>query len=108
MNAVEHGKDPSSSSGNAPDITKKANLVIWSYFFVFGIGLYVFIAAVDIYFRFETERENYVKIGSVPSKELADQRAEEGDILSGKLSLSEGKKHISIDDAVNKVLQVTR
>jgi|SRR5688572_6986770 len=108
MNAVEHGHTPTSSSGNAPDVTKRANLVIWSFFFASGIGLYLMITAVNIYFRFETERENYVKIGSVPSKELADQRAEEADILSGKLSLSEGKKHVSIDDAINRILRVTQ
>lgn len=108
MNAVEHGQGTSPSSGNAPDVTKKANFVIWAYFFAFGIGLYLMIAAVNIYFRIETEREAYIKVGSVPSKELADQRAEEADILSGKISFFEGKKHISIDDAMNKVLQVTQ
>jgi hypothetical protein len=108
MNAIEHGHGSSSPIGNAPDITNRANLVIWSYFFAFGIALYISISGISLYFRYVTEREEFAKIGSVPSQELADQRAEELEILSGKRATVDGKKAISIDDAMNKVLQVTR
>lgn len=108
MNAVDYGQGSSSPTGNAGDVSKKANLIIWTYFFAFGIGLYVMISGVNLYFRYGTEREAYIKVGSVVSKELTDQRAEEAAILSGKLSLYEGKRSISIDDAINKVIQVTQ
>ena len=108
MNAVDHGHASSSPVGNASDVTKQANFYIWSFFIVFGILLYVMISAVDLYFRYETEREGFLKVGSMTSSELMSQRAEEAAILSGQRTPDVGKKNISIDAAIDKILLVTR
>lgn len=108
MNELNHGHGGSSPLGNAPDVTSKANIVIWMYFVAFGVALYAMITLVDIYFRNETDKERYIKIGSVESKELLEHRAMEAEVLAGKRGLLEGKKHISIDDAMNRILEVTQ
>ena len=68
MNAVEHNIGGSPKDGNAPDVTRKANLVIWAYFFGFGLGLYLFISVVNIYFRVETDKEAYLNLSSIVSQ----------------------------------------
>ena len=108
MKAQEKEHVNSTASGNAPDVTKKANLVIWFYFVVFGLALYAMIVMVDIYFRIGTEREYDLKIGSVISKELIKHRADEAEVLSGKKGIIEGKKNISIDTAMAKMLEVIK
>ena len=106
MNAVDHEHGSSPPLGNASDVTQKANMYIWSFFVVCGILLYAMISAVNLYFRFETEREEYIKVGSVVSAELLEQKAEDAAILSGQRTPSESGKSISIDAAVKKMLTV--
>ena len=108
MNAVEHNMGGSPPSGNAPDVNKKANLVIWSYFFGFGIALYVMISFINIYFRIETDKEVYLKVGAVEAQELAEYKKDQAAILNGSKGLLPGKKNISIDAAMAKVLEVTK
>ncbi|MES2503482.1 MAG: hypothetical protein V4534_01250 [Myxococcota bacterium] len=57
------------------DISSKATLLIWAYILGFGVVLYFSLAALNIYFRAEVDREHYVKVGSVKSKELQDLQA---------------------------------
>jgi hypothetical protein len=106
MNAMEHKMGDSPTSGNAPDVSKKANLVIWGYFFGFGIALYLMISFVNVYFRIESDKELYLKVGSVESKELEDYKNDQQLILDGKKGLLQGKKNIALEDAMIKVLQV--
>jgi hypothetical protein len=108
MNAVEHNIGGSPKDGNAPDVTRKANLVIWAYFFGFGLGLYLFISVVNIYFRVETDKEAYLKVGAVESQELIQYKNEQDQIMRGEKGVVAGKKNISINDAMTKVLQVTQ
>jgi len=106
MNAEHNvGSDP---LGNAPDVNKKANLVIWGYFFGFGVLLYVVISFLNVYFRIETDKELYLKVGSVQSAALAEYKKEQAAILSGEKGILPGKKNISIDAAMAKVLEVTK
>ena len=90
----------------AADVNSRANKIIWTYFILLVIGLYATIAALTIYFRYEVEREEYLKVGSVPSKELLDYKADMEQVLSGQKGLIEGKKNISIDDAMNAVVRI--
>jgi hypothetical protein len=107
MNAVEHNM-PNGGLGHAPDVDKKANVFIWGFFLLSGIALYVLISLITIYFRVETEKETFVKIGSVESQELIDYKKEQETILAGQKGLVTGKKNISIDAAMAKVLEVTK
>jgi hypothetical protein len=66
------------------------------------------VSAVNLYFRVETEKEEYTKVGSLPSQELIDLRAHEAQVLSGKVGILEGKKNVSIADAINRVLKVAQ
>lgn len=76
------------------DISYKANRVIWGYFFLFAIILYLCIVTLSIYFRYEVEKEEFVKVGSVVSSELTELRAEEAEKLA------------HIDDAMNRVIEI--
>jgi hypothetical protein len=76
------------------DITPKANLMIWGGFLLFGLGLYMTITVLTIYFKAEAEREYYVKVGSVKSKELIELRQQEQEELKG------------IEQAMEKVVRV--
>lgn len=107
MNAHEHNK-ADSGAGNAPDVSKKANLVIWAYFFGFGIALYLLISFLNVYFRIGTDKENYFKVGIVESQELESYKNDQAQVLAGKKGVLEGKKSISIDDAMNKVLKLAQ
>ena len=76
------------------DISCKANRVIWGYFFLFAVILYLCIVTLSIYFRYEVEKEEFVKVGSVVSSELTELRAEEAQKLA------------HIDDAMNRVIEI--
>lgn len=78
------------------DLTPKANLVIWGYFLLFAILLYVTLTGLNIYFRAEVEREQYVKVGSVKSKDLIEQRQNEEEALK------------NINEAMEKVVREAR
>ena len=101
-------ENETNESKSAPDIAKKANLTIWMYFFLCGLVLWFLIFVVDVYFRILSEREAYVKIESVEFNELKDLRAYEEEVLSGKKGVLEGKRNISIDNAMNQFLEVIR
>ncbi|MEI6789999.1 MAG: hypothetical protein WCK42_02330 [Myxococcaceae bacterium] len=75
------------------EITPKANLYIWGYFFLFVILLYLIITGLTIYFKDEVEQESYVKVGSVKSPELIEHRHLEQEELKG------------IEDAMEKVVR---
>lgn len=108
MNALENHGGGTPENGNAPDVTRKANLVIWAYFFGFGIALYIVISLLNIYFRIETEKEAFLKVGSVESQELRDYKAEQEKIMKGENGVVAGKKFISIDSAMIQVLKETQ
>lgn len=111
MNAVEHnvaGPGGPEGHGYAPDVDKKANVFIWGFFLLSGIAFYVVISLITIYFRVETEKEAYVKIGSVESQELAGYKKEQETILAGAKGLVTGKKNISIDAAMRKVVDLAK
>lgn len=108
MNALEHNMGTTPTPGHAPDVNKKANLVIWAYFVGFGLALYVLISLVTVYFRIETDKEAFVKVGSVESKELIEYKKDQAAILAGQKGVVQGKKNISIDAAMAKVLEVTK
>lgn len=110
MNAAEHstGGPGQKGLGHSPDVDKKANVFIWGFFLLSGVVLYVLISLITIYFRIETDKEAFVKIGSVESQELIDYKKEQDTILAGAKGLVTGKKNISIDAAMAKVLEVTK
>lgn len=100
--------NPSDPNRCAPDVGRKANLVIWAYFLAAGMLLYVVIVGVSIFFRIEVEREHYIKVGSVPSAELAALRAQEDAILSGREGLVSGNAHVSIDTAMKRLISMAQ
>lgn len=77
------------------DVTPRANLTIWIAFFVFVLLLYITITTLSIYFKAEAEREYYVKVGSVKSKELIELRQQEVKELAG------------IEEAMEKVVRAS-
>ena len=77
------------------DITPRANLAIWVAFFIFCLLLYVTITTLTIYFKAEAEHEQYVKVGSVKSKELIELRQQEARELVG------------IEEAMEKVVRAS-
>ena len=65
------------------EITPKASLYIWVYFFLFVILLYLIITGFTVYFKTEAEHEYNIKVGSVKSKALLDLRQKEKEQLMG-------------------------
>lgn len=99
MTETQHG---------ASDVTPRANLMIWAYFFAFGLALYFIITGLTFYFRYHVEREQYAKVGSVKSPELLELRQHEQQVLEGQASVFENTKSISIEDAMNRVVSAHR
>ena len=87
------------------DVSPRANLVIWASFFLFVVFLYFSIVSLNAYFRYEVEEEKYVKVGSVVPQELKNLRQTEAQVLSGEISLVAGKKSISIEQAINQLIE---
>ncbi|MEI6805661.1 MAG: hypothetical protein WCK49_04050 [Myxococcaceae bacterium] len=77
------------------EITPKANLIIWIYFFLFVLILFFAISLMTVYFKTEAEYENFVKVGSVKSKELIELRQQEAQEL------------IRIQEAMEKVVRAS-
>ena len=87
------------------DVSPRANLVIWASFFLFVVFLNVSIVGLIAYFRYEVEEEKYVKVDSVVSQELKELRQTEAQVLNGEVSLVSGKKSISIEQAMNQMIE---
>lgn len=77
------------------EITPRANLTIWIYFFLFVLILYFTISTLTVYFKAEAEHESFVKVGSVKSKELIELRRQEAHELVG------------IEEAMEKVVRAS-
>ncbi len=102
----EHEEEYVSENASADDVTPKANLIIWGNFFVFVIALLVFISALTFYFRDAVESEQMIRVGEAKSVELTELRGFEQSVLSGQTGVLPGKKHISIDEAMNRLVQI--
>jgi hypothetical protein len=94
--------------GAEPDVSGKVNRHIWYYFISLGFLLVLTIIGLTIMYRFQVDYEVQKKVGVVISKEVIEQKAASESYLSGKRGLFEGKKHISINDAMARFLQDAR
>jgi hypothetical protein len=86
------------------DVGPKANRRIWLYFILLGVGLYLTILGLDIMYRFQVQWEKTEKIGEIKTQESIEQKAISESILSGEKGLVPGKKHVSINEAMNKLV----
>ncbi len=91
---------------NHDGVSPRANLVIWISFFLFVVFLYVSIVSLSAYFRYQVEEEKHLKVGSVVPQELKELRQTEAQVLNGEVSLVPGKKSISIEQAMNLMIEV--
>ena len=107
MGDIKHNEYDSECE-SAADVSTHINHIIWGYFLVFGIFLFVMVGAFVVYFRFEVEREHYQKVGMVESRELKTLRQYEDMVLRGAAAITEGKKNISIRNAMEMYLQKQR
>ncbi|MDA0712459.1 MAG: hypothetical protein O2897_00525 [bacterium] len=82
----------------------KARTTLWLYFIFLVIFLYVSIAGLTGYFKSTVEDELFLKVGSIQPKNLMQLRSYEQQVLSGEVSLVEGKKSISIEHAMNDMI----
>ena len=90
------------------DVSPYLGKVIWAYFIGLAIALYLLIGALSVYFEMRLEKERLQKVGMVESEELNQQREHEQQVLTGALGVVEGKKHIAIDEAVDRYVAQLR
>lgn len=92
----------------APDISIKASAHIWLYFIALGAILFVTIAGLTIYFRFQLKEEEIKKIGEIETQEILDYKSFYQPILLGKKGIFADKKSTSIEKAIFKFLEDAR
>lgn len=85
------------------DVGPKANRRIWLYFIIFGLGLYLTILGLDIMYRFLVDDEKTRKIGEINTEESIAQKNLNDSYMSGKKGLFDGKRHVSIEDAMKRL-----
>lgn len=84
----------------APDISKRANVTIWVYFILLGVLLFITILGLTVYFRVQLQEEKLKKIGEVQTQEILNYKAFYKPIIAGEKGILEGKKNISIQEAM--------
>jgi hypothetical protein len=88
--------------GVADDFSAKANRKIWAIFVGLGLLLAFLLFVLDVYFRNTLDSTRMRMSGAVLDTNLAQQRQREAAVLSGETGLVEGKKHISIGEAMDR------
>ena len=91
-----------------PDLKPKASRMVWYYFIILGAVLLLTIYGLDVFYRFTLSYEKEIKIGEVTKNEAVDKKAMSEAYLSGKRGLFPDKAHVSIDTAMNQLLQDIR
>lgn len=89
----------------APDVSIKASAHIWLYFIALGILLFITIAGLTIFFRFQLKEEEIKKIGEIETQEILDYKSSYQPILQGKKGIFDDKKSVSIEKAIFKFLE---
>jgi len=93
---------PSSSDKVEADVSPRLSILIWSYLFAFVVVLFLSMGGLTIYFRYELEKERYTKVESKEPEEKVALRQNERLRLSGQQVMLEGKKQITIDEAITR------
>jgi len=91
-----------------PDVSGAANRQIWFYFIALGILLFLTLAGLTIMYRFQVDFEKERKIGKVNTEESLNQETLSAQYLSGEKGLFENKRHVPIEEAMNRFLRDVR
>lgn len=90
------------------DVSNKVNRHIWYYFIALAVLLFLTILGLDIMYRFQVDYEKAKKIGEVIPHETQIEINRAQAILSGKLGLFDGKKHVAVEQAMDRFLSDIR
>jgi hypothetical protein len=94
--------------GVSDDFSAKANRKIWAIFIGLGLSLALTLFMLDVYFRDTLDSTRMRMSGAVQDMDLVQQRQQEASVLGGDIGLVEGKKHISITEAMDRYVSLNQ
>lgn len=100
----ESRHDAHDNADTSPDVSKRANVIIWVNFILLTVLLFSVIGMLTVFFDESLSKERYAKVESLPSQELLKQRQTEDQILLGEIGVEGTQKHESIENAMDAYL----
>lgn len=87
-----------------PDSSGRVNRQIWLYFIALALILAGTIGGLHVMYLFQVDYEKQRKIGEISTQEARDAQVAAANYVSGQKGLFEGKRHVSIDEAMARFL----
>lgn len=90
--------------GFEKDIPDSLGGKVWGFFFFVTAAIFIIVAALTMYFKYEVDKEHFKKVGSRESREQILLKKNEDGFLGG----NQAARTISIDDAMDRFVRQQR